>query len=62
MKIKINRDDTPIEIKRIKILIGEERFTLTESVDGRLNINKISEGDTDEIQVFSRCSNEIELK
>lgn len=62
MKFTINRDDDPKEVKRIKIFIGEERFTLTESVDGKLNVHKISDGYSDAIQIFPRVTNEIELK
>jgi hypothetical protein len=39
MKFKKERDEEPIEVKIITIYIGEERFRLSESIDGKLNIN-----------------------
>lgn len=62
MKIQLGRDAQCIETdKRVKVEIGENKYYLTESVDGKLNINKISDGDTDAIMVFPRISNEIEI-
>jgi len=62
MKIQLGRDQQVIQTdKRVKVQIGENKYYLTESIDGKLNINKISEGDTDAIMVFPRVSNEIEI-
>lgn len=61
MKFKKERDAEPIEVKMITIYIGEERFRLSESVDGKLNINKYSDGDSVLIKIHPRTGNEIEL-
>ncbi len=61
MKFKKERDEEPIEVKIITIYIGEERFRLSESIDGKLNINKYSDGDSDLIKINPRTGNEIEL-
>ena len=61
MKFKKERDEEPIEVKVITIYIGEERFRLSESIDGRLSINKYSDGYSDLIQIHPRTGNEIEL-
>ena len=61
MKFKLNRDDEPKEIRKITIYIRDERYRLTESVDKKLNINKMSDGDSDDINVHPKCGNEIEL-
>lgn len=61
MKYKKEIDKTPIEVKKITIYIGEERFRLIESIDGKLNIIKYSDGDSDLINVHPRSGNEIEL-
>ena len=61
MKFKKGRDEEPIEVKIITIYIGEERFRLSESIDGKLNINKYSDSDSDLIKIHPRTGNEIEL-
>lgn len=60
MKVKLKRDEQPKECNFIEVSIGSDRFKISESVDGKLNINKISLDDT-EIKIFPRHSNEIEL-
>jgi hypothetical protein len=62
MKFKTKRDDEPQEVTTVTIYIGLERFRLSESVDGKLTINKYSDGDSDLLQIFPRTGNEIELK
>jgi len=62
MKYSIGkRGETAIEAKKVIIHIGQERYRLTESVDGRLTINKISEGENDSINVHPRYANEIDV-
>lgn len=61
MKFKTVREEEPVEVKLITIYIGEERFRISESVDGKLNINKYSDGDSDLIKIQPRTGNEIEL-
>ena len=61
-EIKLNSNK---EVRQVKIFIGENSFRLTESIDGKLTINKhsYSEDDTenDNISVMPRYANEIEL-
>lgn len=61
MKYSTKRDEDPTEVKRLTIYIGEDRYYLEESIDGKLNITKISDGNTDRINVNPRYSNQIEL-
>jgi hypothetical protein len=61
MKFKTVREEEPVEVKLITIYIGEERFRISESVDGKLNINKYSDGDSHLIKIQPRTGNEIEL-
>jgi hypothetical protein len=61
MKIKTKRNGELTETDYIVIFIGDERFRLTESVDGKLTINKISDGLSDTINVNPRYANEIDI-
>jgi hypothetical protein len=61
MTYKINRDDDPIEAKVIRVQIGLDRYRITETADGKMNINKVSDGDSDTICVYPRAVNEIEI-
>ena len=60
MEYKVGRDETPIEFKRMVISIGNIDYRITESVDGKLNINK--SGDENGLRVYPRYANEIEVK
>jgi len=62
MKVKIKRGDDFIESTKVTIEIGDYSYRLSESIDGRLVINKISYvGDDDYVRVHPRSGNEIEL-
>ena len=61
MKLKIKRDEKPIDVRRITVYIGDERFILSESVDCKLNIIKYSDGDSYLIKIHPCTGNEIEL-
>ena len=61
MKLKKERHEEPIDVKIITIYIGEERFRLSESIDGKLSINKYSDGDSDLIKIHPLTGNKIEL-
>ena len=60
MKYKIKRDDEPKKVEYITIYIGLERYRLTEK-NGNLAVNKMSDGDTDDIFISPKCSNQIEI-
>ena len=62
MQVEINRGSELIKKDRIKVIIGDDRYTISESkVDKRLVINKVSDADSDNISVHPRYANEIEL-
>lgn len=61
MNYKIERDDEPKKVDTIIVYIGLERYRLTESDGDKLVINKMSEGDTDDILISPKCSNQIEI-
>ena len=53
--------DTTVKTDKVIIYIGEDRYRLTESVDGKLTVNKMSDGLSDNINVHPRYANEIEV-
>ena len=61
MKIKIERQGEIVENKYLVVYIGDDRYRISESIDGKLCINKTSDGDSDLVQVHPRSGNEIEL-
>ena len=61
MKIKIERQGEIVENKYLVVYIGEDRYRISESIDGKLCINKTSDGDSDLVQIHPRSGNEIEL-
>lgn len=54
------RKDALTECSRVDVIIGTNTYHLSESIDGKLNINK-SDGDDGALQVFPRSSNVIEI-
>lgn len=61
MKYKTTREEELSETKMITIIIGEDTYRITESNDGKLNINKTSNSNDDLIRIHPRTGNEIEL-
>lgn len=61
MKIKLNRNDELVDVNLLLIYIGDETYRLSESIDGKLNINKTSDGESDLIRIHPRTGNEIEI-
>lgn len=62
MEIRTTRqteEKTKVDI--LIIYIGEDRYSLKETNDGRLQINKVSDGETDLVKIHPRSGNEIEL-
>ena len=54
----INKEDVNI----IVVEIGSKKYTLSESIDNRLNVNKYDDSDkTDSISVHPRSGNVVEL-
>lgn len=61
MKIKTKRQGEIVDNNYLVVYIGEDRYRITESIDGKLFINKTSDGDSDLVQIHPRSGNEIEL-
>lgn len=66
MKFTTKRDEQPQEVDRVVIYIGDNRYRLTESVDGKLTVNKYCDGelakDSEVVKIYPRTGNEIELQ
>jgi hypothetical protein len=62
MKTQINRNSEFIEAKTVVIIINGNRFTLKETIDGKLSINKVSiNNDGDAILISPTSGNEIDV-
>lgn len=64
MEIRLKRGQPNHEIEdqaSIVIYIGEDRYRISETNQGRMNINKMSDGITDHIRVHPCVANEIEI-
>lgn len=61
MKLITKRGDEPQEVNKIDVLIDNTTYRITESVDGKLSINKTTKDGNESLMVFPRYSNEIEL-
>ena len=65
--MKLNRIDTERDlnrdVKRISLTVGNSSYLLSETNEGKLEINKIDiEGDSDAIAVYPRVTNVIEIE
>ncbi len=62
MKIQIKRQEEFIDLTTATIEINGNRYRLSETIDGRLTINKISlDGNDDYIKIHPRSGNEIDV-
>lgn len=62
MKIQTKRQEEFIDVTTATIEINGNRYRLSETIDGRLTINKISnDGNDDYIRVHPRSGNEIDV-
>ena len=65
MKFVTGRDKEVQDAKILVITIGTDEYRLSESIDGRLHINKVNLGDgpndSDYMRVHPRSGNEIEI-
>lgn len=63
MKAKLKRGDELTEVTSVVIEINGNRYRLSETIDGKLTINKISlvDSSTDYISVNPRSGNEIDI-
>ena len=49
------------DVNILIVYIGDDRYRISETIDGRLCINKTSDGETDLVRVHPRSGNELEL-
>ena len=62
MKAQVNRNTEFLEATTIVVVINGTRFTLKETIDGKLSINKVSlNEDSDSILISPRSGNEIDV-
>lgn len=62
MEVNIIKSSGTDKVRRVEVYIGGVKYTLTESIDNKLCINKAyGDGTNDAICVFPRVSNEIEI-
>lgn len=62
MKIQTKRQEEFIDVTTATIEIKGNRYRLSETIDGRLTINKISlDGNDDYIKIHPRSGNEIDV-
>ena len=62
MKAQVNRNTEFLEATAIVVVINETKFTLKETIDGKLSINKISLNEvSDSILISPRSGNEIDV-
>ena len=62
MKIQTKRQEEFIDVTTATIEINGNRYRLSETIDGRLTINKISlDGNDDYIKIHPRSGNEIDV-
>lgn len=54
------KEEIKTDAKRVEIKVGENVYLLSESIDGKLNINK-SEGNDENLSVYPRYANVVEL-
>jgi len=62
MEYKIERNDEPKKVDKVEIMIGDCKYRMTETVDGKLEIHKSTTGFTEEIVVYPRVTNVIDVK
>lgn len=61
MKFRTSREEEQVLAKMITITIGEETYRITETIDGKMKINKTSDSDSDMIYIHPITGNEIEI-
>ena len=62
MKIKLRRQDEKFPAERVDIYIGDTMYRITETIEGKLNINKSGENLSDSITIYPVVTNVIEIK
>tara|TARA_R110000744_G_scaffold357580_2_gene464436 strand:+ start:81 stop:299 length:219 start_codon:yes stop_codon:yes gene_type:complete len=61
MKYFIERKEEPKEVKQVNVVIGGNKYRLTETIDGKLEIHKSTELELEEMLIFPRVTNVINV-
>jgi len=62
MKVRVKRNEQKlIETDAIIIFVGGHRFRIMDTDNYTISINKMSDSFTDDINIFPRSSNKIEI-
>lgn len=62
MKLQLKREGEIIDIKNFAIEVDGKRYRISETIDGRVKINKVSiDADDDYIRVHPVTGNEIDV-
>lgn len=62
MEVKIKRGDEFVEATSLKVRIGDSIYTISQTIDDRLSINKISEsGSDDYVNIHPYSGNEFHV-
>lgn len=61
MEVRTDRKEEFNEVEKIDITIGDTKFRITETFDGKLSINKIADDGSPRININPIVSNEIEI-
>lgn len=62
MKYYEKRNEDPKEVGSLTVIIGENKYRLTETVGGLLGIHKSTTSEIEEIAVFPRVTNVINIQ
>jgi hypothetical protein len=61
MKYFIERKEEPKEVKQVNVVIGGNKYRLYETIDGKLGIHKSTELELEEMLIFPRVTNVINV-
>lgn len=62
MKLQLKREGEIIDIKNFAIEVNGNRYRISETIDGRVTINKYSlDGEDDYIKIHPISGNEIDI-
>ena len=62
MEYFVKRGEEPKEVKQINVVIGDCKYRIYETINGRLEIHKSTESEQEEMLVFPRVTNVINVK
>jgi hypothetical protein len=62
MEYFVNRGEEPKEVKHLNVIIDDCKYRIYETIDGKLGIHKSTESEQEEMLVFPRVTNVINVK